>query len=568
MVKILIVEWYFFICYYNLDSHSMADNTQIEHDIFSSPLDSELLPATSKEVIARAEQLGLIYEPLFNGIKTQLASARHISETMKLPNGSDKLEKQVRNMRTALNMAFLAKERQRYPERKLLERIGTSHPQEFVNVLVNGDGLYFDPDGQASNLDGYLKAYYKSLTEKGFKIGIVNEDAEKLKQEELAFVYKKPKFSESATILDELSTQRVQIPVVVLEYQGGVKKIPILFSDKYLQEAKTIAMYTWVNEGAETTNDVVLMTDTKNLMEEEKFKTIPEIAAFLAHEIDHAVFNFCHDSQYKRLQREIKEIKADYLKAPDQDKNRLQKRIVDLTETALILRLTTAVGSSVAFEGLAIRTERQFLNYQARGLAEFSPVKNSLIDAAGLIKDTSRLENQLYLEMIRYSVGEILTDVAVKSDAMVEQLYLTDSLDRLVIKNPDLLKGLISHLALQTNETARALNELTEEQLGELSITTIKFMIVKGLGKYSPSFILGHEFFDLSEQINRELDSATPEELDRRIAGFRTMDPELVDDASQETGGDKKSVIFRLEGTRYGRIGKRVFEEFNNLFIA
>ena len=254
----------------------------------------------------------------------------------------------------------------------------TQHPQEFVNLMVNGEGMYYDSQGRPINLEGYLLDYYQPLVAQGFGIRIESASAKDLSTRELDFVHRRERHSEAARTLEDLEQRNVQVPVLVMEHNGRSKRIPILFSDRYLQEAGAYAMYTYIDLGTETDNDVIYMNGVRPLRASgEDNRTIIEVGSTVAHEVDHAVFNFLHDSEYKQQQRELERIKQeeDVLSkqhpSTESELDELSKKRRDLldrrsylTNESFYLQFTNEVARSMVFEGLARRAQRAFMESQ------------------------------------------------------------------------------------------------------------------------------------------------------------------------------------------------------------
>lgn len=274
----------------------------------------EVLPQTGDEVIKQAEAMGLIWRPLFEKIKGEVEAAREISRKMDLPKPDGGMETQITNMRTVFNIAFLEKERQGHPDRSLLEILysETRHPQEFINLMVSGEGLYYDSQGQPVNLEGYLRDYYQSLLAQGFELRIESTSARDLSEKELDFVYRQESQTEAAGILEILKRKNIAVPVLVMEHNGRTKRIPILFSDQYLEKIGAYAEYSYIEKGTETYHDVIYINGINPLRASgEDNRTIIEVASSLVHEIDHAVFNFLHDSEYRQYQRELERLEKE-----------------------------------------------------------------------------------------------------------------------------------------------------------------------------------------------------------------------------------------------------------------
>jgi hypothetical protein len=539
---------------------------------------SEILPQAADEVVEQAESMGLVWKPLFAKIQAEVEAAKQVSHAMSLPEPDGQMETQIRNMRTATNIAFLEKERQEHPDRGLMETLysDTQHPQEFVNLMVNGEGMYYDSQGRPINLEGYLLDYYQPLVAQGFGIRIESASAKDLSTRELDFVHRRERHSEAARTLEDLEQRNVQVPVLVMEHNGRSKRIPILFSDRYLQEAGAYAMYTYIDLGTETDNDVIYMNGVRPLRASgEDNRTIIEVGSTVAHEVDHAVFNFLHDSEYKQQQRELERIKQeeDVLSkqhpSTESELDELSKKRRDLldrrsylTNESFYLQFTNEVARSMVFEGLARRAQRAFMESQGKGLMNFS--KGAQVsDAVSLLADNGRLEDQVYLGMALYGTGEVLTTMAAARSPM-EQLYTTDVFDKAIVNHPTAIRALLRHFIANRNQTVQALNSIRETQYADMDKALMKLTLRGGLGKYNQPFILGREYFTMMQQIDLEVDGFSPEQVDIRLDELRKSKPALVD-ATLQSMGDKKTALIGLEFAA-GKIRKRFDEEYNKLF--
>jgi len=548
------------------------------------PKSGEIIKETTEEIIQKAEKLELVWRPLFERVKRKATTAKEISQRLDLPHPEGKLETQVKNMRTAINMAFLTKERENHPQRNILETLhsGKQHPQEFVNLLVTGEGMYFDQEGKPANLEEYLTNYYQPLIEKGVSIKIVNTPAGEAKAKELAYVDDRQtqlKYQEAATTVDQLIEKRIEIPILEIRNEEKTKRIPILFSDKYLEETGVYAEYSWNDRGPETINDTIFVNGTRPLKaHREKSKSIPEVASGISHEVDHAIFNFLHDSKYKQSSKEAEEIdrkvailkkefadaqSLEQMEEADTQLKILQERKSQLEEKSLYLKFINEVGSSIVFEGLARKAQRVFLEAQGKGLVEFSPVKEALIEAVNLITDNSRLEDQLHLQMCLYGIGEVLTSVAAPEKGM-QELYGSDVLDKEIVSRPKVIRDLIGHLGKSRNEAVEALNELRETPIESFSPSTLKLLIRKGLEPYSMPFLLGVEYFDLIRKIDEEVNQLSPEEVDRRINELRNRRPDVAEKIAKSYGENKKEALKCLE-FGIGQLKQRFNEEFDKV---
>lgn len=234
-----------------------------------------------------------------------------------------------------------------------------------------------------------------------------------------------------------------------------------------------------------------------------------------------------------------------------------------LRKKSLYLESINEVSRSMVFEGLARMAQRAFIELQAKGLAKFLRGGVDISDALSLLADYQRLEDQVYLNMALYSTGGVLVAMSA-AGIPLEQIYTTDVLDKAIVNNPTAIRVLLRHFITNRGQAVQALNSIRETQITDISVDLMKLALRKGLGKYGQPFILGREYFTLIEQIDKEIDSLTPEQIDARLEEFKKLRPELVGEILQSKK-DKKTALKGLEAA-LGRVRQRFDEEFNKLF--
>lgn len=567
------------------------------------PSKPEIIPQDPHEVIRRAEALGLVWKPLFDKVQQGLETAREISATLGLPNADGRLEAQVRNMRTALNMAFLEKERKEYPKRQLLETLYSTkqHPQEFINLVVTGKDMYYDASGHKVDLLGYLLDYYRFLLPCGFNLNIEMVSAKELKEKELNFIVWEEAMDikrgmEAAGILDKLIKRRVSVPVLVMRDGECLKKVPILFSLKYLDQtgADAIYLYRTGETSAETNDDIIYASGVRpsqrdlrkwgifkpRLNEEQRkqiredFRSVPELAGWLVHEIDHVVFNFLHDSEERQIQEELVGIRsqlAEFNRPPvssAEDNTTLVRerdllaKMRELEHKKLFFRHEKKVGTTMSFEGLGQRAGRCFLEVQGRALAAYTKAEN-LPTGAVFLTDQARLENQVNLDMAKYAAGDILVSVAAAQKPIAD-FYTTDFLQKFIVKQPEAIKGILRHLITHYHENLQALNGIRKEKINELPEENLKIALKEGLGKGVYAFVLGREFFTVQEAIEKEIEDLPAAQIEAELDEWRAAKPKEVKDCLKQNDGNKKSTLQELK--ILARIKQRFNEEFDRLF--
>ena len=489
-----------------------------------------------ESIIRKAEAEKRIGIPLAQRILKETEGAREISSRLGLPRFAGGLEIQVENMGTFLNMAFIKKERVSQG-REVLEVLYNRNPQEFLNLLLGESEMYYDSEGRLVSLEEYLRDYYHFLENFGFSLSI--EFVSQLPKE-LSFIYEKKNFTqerEILSILEILERKNIPLPLLVIKVGERVRKIPIIaVGPQFLRGA--FAKYEYTRRGKQISEEIIYCAVDHN-----RFSII-EMPSSLVHEIDHAVFNFFYFwgdelSQVKLLEEE-------------------EKGLAREDEEDLVNQFIYHFNEDVISEGLATVAQEAFMRWQGEGLAKFLK-EEDIQKGLALILDYYRLSRQVGLELVVYIIGEVLIKFAGEDN--FPRFYMPEFLNKLVINSSELIKKLLRYFVSQRNTVVGVLKPIIP--LPEYSIEEMKRRLRTGLGKFRQPFILGREYFELLEVIEKEVDQLTPQQVDERLEEFRKLKPEIV--AQSLLNMDKRRAVASLECV-VGRVRQRFEEELDRLF--
>ena len=503
-------------------------------DTIITAVTSEILQPD--QIIQRAIEKKVIYPPLFDDLQTALNTAKEVSQAMSFPTKTGTLEEQGANMMILLDQAYAEKERQLMPDRNLeqqYEDIDINHPQSVVNTLTTGDAICFTQDGNPATLETYFREYYRDLIDSGLSISIATQNSREWEKQG------NPQSEQNATI-GVLAQADIPLTVLILEQNGETKRIPILFSYSRLKDSGAAAMYTYGRSKGKIFNEAILVnpTDAKR-----RGSTMVDSLASIVHEVDHAVFNLLHPSEFKAVYKD---------NARDEDKFQAEKSA-----------FTDEVGWGTIFEGLARKAQHSFQRIQAEGLTKYSRAGNGIQDGVRLLELANKAQHEHSLQALLYSSGEVITEV-FSDQYDLKTLYTSNIVEEMIVKQPDTLLTVMRYFITHEQGITTALNKISEYQTPQREQRAVRAHVRQAFDSFAIPFILGNEYFTLLEQINAEVDAMDEETVKKKVEEIRAESEDVYKMLKERTD-DNRDLIPLWEVIR-GKIKKRFNEKFETLF--
>lgn len=540
-------------------------------------------PDNSKEILISDENNDEICKSLLDRVQAEYRTAQRVSDLANLSDKKDdSLEVQVENMRTLVNMAFIKKENSRQGEGKFLNRLYNEsvNGQDFVNYLLREDGLYFDSKGKVVGLGDYLKDYYQDLIGDEFDVSIEENFIDNFE-----YIKNDKEIRDGIEQIKLLESMGKAMPTLVLidRKRGEKKTIPIVCASNFLENIGAYATYAYIKEGDKSIQDKILVRPVGKIGGEEK--SMPEVVGSFIHEIDHAVYNFLHESDSKRYERELAKTRNEMMELKNSEKNiekigelddqnntsnALSEKRMGLEMQIMTEELIKGMNKRIVFEGLARQSQRSFIKSQIEGLSDYSLYTNGFRDGAMLLIDENKIDDQINMQMLFYSCGDILvSDISDKINK--NKLYKTDELEKKIINNPNLIKTVIRQLVLNCNQTVAEINKIRKEQKEILSDDKLKLIVRHGMGSLRVPFILGKEYFDILLEIDENVDKKDLLEIKEGIKKLTDKNPSMAQEILNkyqniESDIDIARAALKKMQISMGKLKERADEEFDKIF--
>jgi len=444
---------------------------------------------------------------------------------------------------------------------------GRVHPQEEINWLVSLKA-YFDRNGNAVDILRWLQQYYAPLSRRGLGISISYWPVESPELTEwINFVELNEKDKE---IIEIIRKEKIKIPVILLRYgNSDTKKIPIIMTHYKQDEKGSLAVYSATELATGSTKGDTIRIRALSAITYVGAASLPEMMSILIHEIDHAIFSFVCDSELKQLGRRLVDIKIRMGRATS---------IAELDELAKERRLVLRsiedsrryhrVGRSIVKEGLAQNAEKAFLDEQILGLVERklsnreAAAKEKIITGLRLISLSERLDSQLSFDMAFYSTGAALVSLVIDENVM-QELYFTDVLDKLIAQDSNLVKSVLSFFAHAVNGIIDRRNQITRTQIPQYTSLQMRAAIETGLGSRSD---MAHFFFkerieEILSQVYDIVDSMNDKQIRKKIKALRSKYPNKVKLAESRSTNKKDTLMSALFMVALAKEIDRLFEE-------
>jgi len=501
-------------------------------------------PTRDESVVDLAIEERLLWPSLFEDLQIQMDKAKAVSEQLQLPEGDGSLSQVISNTQTALNLAFLSRERADFPDRKFIDLYSEdSHPQLLTTVLATGEGLHCDENGISQNLENYLRAQYRDLINSGLEIAISMVPAGEVREKVIPLIKQmNDHHDELNEMLRDLA--EVEFPVPVLSLQDGKKSIqvPILYSKHFLRDTggrASFLSYRKLVDGSYVDNQLILVDSVSPLDGTENFVSFVELNSLLIHEIDHAVFSFTHHSELKKVKAEMEEVATGLQRQLETSEMgsqnevasniiaELSARLRQLEEQKSQLERKQETASSVVYEGLAKNAERRYMDHQFIGLSQHS-ASPDFSDGAKVLTTYHTISDQLNLSSAQYAVGDILLSLIAKRISLSE-MYCSPHLEDSIVKHPEIIRKIIGYLTQHRNQGVSMVNDLeSSPRFSQYSPSSIKFYLRSGLGDGVGPFLFGDEYEKMLSDTVAEVSLLPEEEVDRQISVFASSRPDLV----------------------------------------
>jgi hypothetical protein len=539
----------------------------------------EIISVSPQECLNLAKQEGLVWDGVFNRIQNELQVAREISCLENFPQAEGNLEDQIGHMRTIVNMAFIKREAEDFAGRQFLDKLYDRNMsrQEFLSFLLKEDGLYFDSKGNNASLENYLKDYYQD------KLGDFDISIGSRSINNFRYLTDNPDHRSAVNDLRKLDDSGKQMSVLVLEDKksGKRKEIPLFCNKEYLEKQGSNAQYEYANYNDESIRERIVIGPVEKISPENS--SVPETVSVIVHEIDHAVYNFLHNSEYREQQRRLKEIAVEREKLSETKNTteeefkaaQIKKKALAAEETEIYLgsfkkENNNRFGKTVISEGLARNAQQDFFKTQIRGLEKYSKHGKGFSEGASLLENNKKINDQVNFSMLPYGVGEIIIKLFSQKKTKSD-IYKTDALEKEIIKKPQLINIFISHFAKNYNNLAEALNGVQDKKYKILDQNSIRSLVKQGMGGFAPFFVLGDRYWDMLEASDKEVEDADEKDVDARIREFLAMDKEraeyFIKNTDDNSGSieNKKKILMALNITM-GKIKMEFDTEYNKLF--